>query len=106
MLLASAPGKFIQPRPEMVVKGAAELGVDLSHYTALGVLEVAVVLLALIPRTSFVGTILLTGYLGGACAIHARVGQASGLLPVFLGVLAWTGLLLRRPALRAAAFGG
>jgi hypothetical protein len=104
MLLASAPGKFIQPRPDMIVKGAEELGVNLEHYTALGMLEVTVVVLALIPRTSFVGTILLTGYLGGACAIHARVGQLAGLLPVFLGVLAWAGLALRRPALVRAAF--
>jgi len=57
----------------------------------------------LIPTTSVLGAILLTGYLGGAVASHVRVGE--GLLPVFfpvmVGVLVWLGLYLRDVRLRS-----
>jgi hypothetical protein len=59
--------------------------------------------LYLIPRTSVLGAILLTGYLGGAVATHVRVGAGlfSVLFPVFFGVLIWGGLVLRDDRLRA-----
>jgi hypothetical protein len=43
----------------------------------------------------------VTGYLGGAVATHVRIGEPAFLAPLFLGVLAWGGLWLRDPRLRA-----
>jgi len=57
-------------------------------------------LVYLLPRTSILGAILLTGYLGGATATHVRVGEPF-YIPVVLGVLLWSGLYLREPRLRA-----
>jgi DoxX-like family len=57
-----------------------------------------------IPRTSILGAILLTGYLGGAVAAHLRAGDplfSHVLFPTYLGVLLWLGLYLRDDRLRA-----
>ena len=67
----------------------------------LAILEFGSALLYAIPQTALLGAILLTGYLGGACATHVRIGEYGfGLVPVFLGVLAWLGLFLRDARLR------
>ena len=105
IILASASGKFITPAPPMVAETSVKLGWPLAGYPALGALEVSVTALSLVPRTSFVGLILLTGYLGGACAAHVRIGDASGAMPVVLGVLAWVGWGLRHPDRLRAALG-
>ena len=50
------------------------------------------------------GATLLTGYLGGAVAIHLRVGDPLGshiLFPVYVGALFWAGLALRDARVRA-----
>jgi hypothetical protein len=60
--------------------------------------------LYVIPKTSVLGAILLTGYLGGAIATHLRVGDplfSHVLFPTYLGVLLWGGLYLRDERLRA-----
>jgi hypothetical protein len=55
-----------------------------------------------VPRTSVLGAILLTGYLGGAVSTHVRAGDPLGrmLVPVFFALLAWGGLYLRDERLR------
>ena len=57
----------------------------------------------LVPRTSLLGAILLTGYLGGAVATHVRAGEGAFpvLFPVVFGALLWGGLVLRDARLRA-----
>jgi hypothetical protein len=69
----------------------------------LGLVLLACLVLYVIPATSVLGAILLTGYLGGAVASHVRVGE--GLFPVFfpvmVGVLIWLGLYLRDVRLRS-----
>jgi len=67
---------------------------------ALGIVEIACTIIYLIPQTSVLGAILLTGYLGGATATHARVGEPF-IFPVLLGVLVWLGIYLRCGRLRA-----
>jgi xanthine/uracil permease len=52
----------------------------------------------LIPQTSLLGAILLTGYLGGAIATHVRISD-NFVPPVVMGVLVWLGLYLRDPRL-------
>jgi xanthine/uracil permease len=53
-----------------------------------------------IPQTSVLGAILLTGYLGGAVATHVRIDD-NFVPPIVMGVLVWLGLFLRDPRLRA-----
>lgn len=70
---------------------------------AIGILELMCVLVYVIPRTSALGAVLLTGYLGGAIATHVRVGNplfSHVLFPVYVGLLLWGGLLLRDARLR------
>jgi DoxX-like family len=70
----------------------------------IGTLELACIAVYLVPRTSVLGAILLTGFLGGATATHVRVGDplfSHVLFPSYVGALIWVGLLLRDPRLRA-----
>ena len=76
----------------------AKLQVPLNLLTTLGVIEVTVAVLYLIPRTAFLGAILATAHLGGAVWTHLRVGDV-WFFPIIIGVLMWTGLALRRPVI-------
>jgi hypothetical protein len=66
----------------------------------LGIVELACVVLYLIPQTAVLGAVLLTGYLGGAIATHVRLNE-SIIFPVVIGVVLWLGLYLRDARLRA-----
>jgi hypothetical protein len=80
-----------------------QLGYPESTILGMGLILLVCVILDLIPRTSILGAILLTGYLGGAVATHVRVGDpllTHTLFPFFFGVLLWGGLYLRDPTLR------
>jgi len=70
----------------------------------LGVLTLLCTILYAIPRTSILGAILLTGYLGGAMATHLRIGNplfTHLLFGLYLGMMVWGGLYLRDARLRA-----
>src|SRR5688500_5662518 len=71
------------------------------HPLTIGIIEIVCAILYLIPRTSVLGAILLTGYLGGAVATHVRIGDPSWFMPIIPGVLLWLGLYLREARLRA-----
>jgi len=63
--------------------------------------ECALVVLYLIPQTSFLAAIVLTGYLGGAVATHLRIADSARAgIPVIIGILAWGGLYLRDSRIR------
>jgi hypothetical protein len=86
------------------IEGTTRLGYPESLVFGLGLLELVCVVLYVIPRTSILGAILLTGYLGGAVATNLRVGNplfSYILAPVYFGVLIWGGLFLRDNQLRA-----
>jgi hypothetical protein len=86
-----------------VVAAFAQLGVPLSFAVPLGLVEIVCVALYAYPRTSILGAILLTAYLGGAVAMQVRVGNplfGQALFPVYIGVLLWGGLWLRQARLR------
>jgi len=68
---------------------------------AIGIFDLVCVAAFAVRRTSVLGAILLTGYLGGATATQAGVGDPWSLFPVGLGVLVWLGLFLRDNRLRA-----
>lgn len=90
-------------KPEIVVKATLELGYRESVIIPIGIALVVSTILYVIPRTSVLGAILLTGYLGGAVATHVRIGadMFSILFPVIVGALVWLGLYLRDDRLRA-----
>ena len=81
-------------------EGLAHLGLPESIVIPLAIIELACVALYLIPATSVLGAILLTGFMGGAILTHWRVGD-----PVFIqiaiGLLLWLGLYLREARLKA-----
>ncbi len=82
-----------------VMKGIAHLGVPESMVKPLAILEIACVVVYLVPATSVVGAILLAGYVGGAICTHWRVGDPF-FIPIALGILVWLGLYLREDRLK------
>ncbi|HEY6246014.1 MAG TPA: DoxX family protein [Pyrinomonadaceae bacterium] len=89
-------------KPRFVVEATMQLGYQESAIIPIGVILVICTVLYLIPVTSVLGAILLTGYLGGAVATHVRAGQGSFpvIFPVIIGVLIWAGLYFRDHRLR------
>ena len=89
-------------KPALVVEATVKLGYPESVIVPIGIVLVVSTILYLVPLTSVLGAILLTGYLGGAVATHVRVGE--GLFPIvfaiIFGVLIWLGLYLRDDRLR------
>ena len=101
-LLLDSLGKLLRPEP--VVASMVQLGYRESVLLPLGIVLLACTVLYVIPRTSVLGAILLTGYLGGVVATHVRAGSpllSQGLFPIYLGALIWGGLFLREVRLRA-----
>jgi len=89
---------------DIVVQTSQELGIPVHLARTLGVMTLAGTVLYAIPRTSVLGAILLTGYLGGAIYTHVRAGSplfTHTLFGVYLGVLIWGGLWLRDDRVRA-----
>jgi hypothetical protein len=66
----------------------------------LAIVEFTCTLLYIIPQTSVLGAILLTGYLGGAVATHVRIEDPSFVTPIIAGILVWLGIFLRDARLR------
>ena len=100
-LLMDGIMKLIKPAP--VVDATVKLGYPATTIVPLGIVLLICTLLYVIPRTSVLGAILLTGYLGGAVATHIRVSDplfTHVLFPVYLGVMIWLGLYLRDNLLR------
>jgi len=98
MLLLSGVMKLV--KPVAVVEGFVRLGYPESLTVGIGIVELACAALYVVPRTSVLGAILLTAYLGGATATHVRIGEPF-FVPILLGVLVWGGLFLRDERLRA-----
>jgi hypothetical protein len=90
-------------KPVVVVEATVQLGYPESVILGLGIVLLTCTVLYLIPRTAVLGTILLTGYLGGAVATHVRVGNPlfSIIFPVIIGAMLWGGLYLRDEQLRS-----
>ena len=77
-----------------VIEGMNHLGIPISLLTGLGVLEITCFVIYLIPKTAVLGSILLTGYLGGAILTHLRVGEPV-YVQVSMGIVVWLGIYLR-----------
>ena len=98
LLLMSGVMKVVNP--PFVAAGFGHLGYSDNLAQGIGIVELACVVLYLIPQTAVLGAILLTGYLGGATASHVRIGEPFH-MAVLLGVLIWGSLYLRDERLRA-----
>jgi len=84
-------------KPAPVIDAFAQLGVPIRLSVGLGILELVCTALYAIPRTAFVGALLLTAYLGGAIATQLRAGAGwfPTIFPVIVAALLWSGLALR-----------
>ena len=101
-LFADSLGKLVQAQP--VIDGTLALGYPRESVFTLGVILFTCVVAYVVPRTSMVGAILLTAYLGGAVATHVRVESpllTHVLFPTYVAAFVWGGLLLRDCRLRA-----
>ena len=101
-LLFDSTIKLVKIGP--VVDSFVELGWSPDLARGVGALQLACLLLYLVPRTAPLGVVLLTGYLGGAIATHVRVGSplfSHILFPIYVAALLWGGLALRDPRARA-----
>jgi hypothetical protein len=90
-------------KPSFVVKATTELGFPESTIVGIGIVLLVSVVLHLVPRTSFLGALLITAYLGGAVASKVRVGA-----PIFditfaliVAFLLWGGFWMREQSVRA-----
>lgn len=104
-LLFDAIIKFFMDKlpPEALEAGAA-LQWPIEKMPLVGTILLVCTILYAIPRTTLLGAVLLTGYLGGAIASHVRVGNplfSHTLFPVYVAVLVWLGFYLRDAKLRS-----
>lgn len=91
-------------RLDAAVQGTTSLGYPAETVLWIGIIQLVCLVLYLVPRTSVLGAVLMTGYLGGAIATHVRVSSpllTHTLFPIYVALLLWAGLCLREPRLRA-----
>ena len=82
-----------------LTEGMAHLGLPESLVVPLAMLEISCVVIYLVPATSVLGAILLTGYIGGAICTHLRVGDPY-VVQIALGIFVWLGLYFRENRLK------
>ena len=100
-LLFDSTGKLFQVQP--VIDGTLQLGYPRDSVFSLGLILFSCVVVYAVPRTSVLGALLLTGYLGGAVATHVRVANplfSHVLFPIYIAAFLWGGLMLRDARLR------
>jgi hypothetical protein len=100
VLLLVFTGTFCLLNPAAAAQGFAHYGYPDGAMLRITFVELACAIVYAIPRTAVLGAILITGYLGGATATHARVGEPF-YLPIIVGIVVWLGLFLRDARLRA-----
>ena len=88
---------------QQVIDASARIGWPATAIVGIGITLLVCTAFYVIPRTSILGAILLTGYFGGATAIQLRAGSPTFevAFPIIFGALAWLGLYLREQRLRA-----
>lgn len=107
LLTLDAVGKLV--RPDAVVEATVESGFQTWHVPVIGVLLLVGVVAHAVPRTSFLGAVWLTAYLGGAVCTNLRLELPLAthvLSGVYVAVAMWAGFYLRSPRLRALVRSG
>lgn len=102
LLPASVAPKFLNA--SAAVEALVAIDWPTRYLLLLGFIELGCLVLFVIPRTSLLGAVLMTGMLGGAMASHLRAGSpmfSHTLFSVYLGLFMWTALWLRNERLRA-----
>jgi hypothetical protein len=100
-MLFDGIGKLAKPKP--VIVGTLALGFEEHHIAVIGVLSIICTILYAVPRTRFLGALLLTGYLGGAVAAQLRLDHplwSNTLFPIYIAILTWGPLWLMEPKFR------
>lgn len=100
-LIFDVVGKLLNV--QQVKDATVELGLRDEMTPVIGVVLLVCLVLYLVPRTAFLGAVLLTGYLGGAVLTNWRVDKplfSTVLFAVYVGILAWGALYLRDPKVR------
>ena len=100
LLVFSASMKIMQPA-KFLDGWVHQLGFPAGTARWVGFVELTIAILYLVPRTTVLGAILVAAYLGGAVCTHVRMAETEAVMPLVLGVLAWGGLWLRDPRVRA-----
>ena len=100
VLLMVSTGVLGLLKPDAIAQQFAHYGYPEGALMRITLVEIACAIIYAIPRTSVLGAVLLTGYLGGATATHVRVGEPF-IMPVAVGIIVWAGLFLRDERLRA-----
>lgn len=106
-LLLDGVMKLVQPA--VVVDTTVGLGYPQHTITGIGISLLVATALHLLPRTAFLGALLVTAYLGGAVATHVRAGSplfSHLLFPVYVAVFAWAGYALRDARVRVLLWPG
>jgi hypothetical protein len=88
----------------VAIEGTTQLGYPAGVILPIGMIQLVCLAVYLVPRTSVLGAILWTGYLGGAVATHVRIGSplfTHVLFPIYVAALLWGGLWLRDRRVRA-----
>jgi hypothetical protein len=101
VLLADAAVNLFAP--EMLKADMDATGFEPGSARALGIIMLVCAIIYAVPRTSTLGAILITGFLGGAICTHLRLGEFGSppqLICLFLGIITWAGLYLRNPTMR------
>jgi hypothetical protein len=100
-LILDAVIKVLRLAP--AIEATVQLGYPEHLVLTIGLVELACLVVYMIPRTAVLGAILMAGYLGGAVTTHLRIGSEpfAVFFPVILGLMLWGGLYLRDPQLRA-----
>jgi hypothetical protein len=88
-------------KPAGATEGMNKFGYPPHLIRPLAIVELVCAVLYMIPRTAFLGAILLTGYFGGATATHVRIHDPLLFVPIVVGILVWLGLFLRDRRVRA-----
>lgn len=101
-LAMDTAGKLFEAAP--AVEATVQLGYPAAVVFPIGLLQLACLALYVVPRTSVLGAVLLTAYLGGAVATHVRVGNPIAthtLFPTYVAAFVWAGIWLRDARVRA-----
>lgn len=95
LLCLSVPPKLTATGPYDM---AEHIGYPWQTMRTIGVVELVIALLLVMPRTGFWGALLITAYLGGATASHVRIADPF-FVPIVMATVMWIGVLLRMPGL-------
>lgn len=100
MFLFSAFMK-LSGNPQVMDQFVNRFGFPANTLVPIGILELLCALIYAIPRTSVLGAVLLTGYLGGAVVTHLRIGDPAFFSPFLVGLVVWLGIYMRERRLHA-----